>query len=209
MHQNPHFTETDLTILHPLMSQAGLAHLVTATSEGPIATPLPLYLAADEGDQGVIYGHMARQNLQWQTPFTGEALAIFMGSDAYVSPNYYASKSEHHKVVPTWNYQAIHAYGVPEFFDEPERLLDVVTRLTTRHEASQTFPWQVSDAPKDYIDALLRGIVGIRLPISRLLGQMKMSQNKSLADRQAVIKGLSHSQWASDREAARNIAINE
>lgn len=201
------FLEDDLTALHGVIQEAGLANLVTATAEGLVATPLPLLLAPAEGPYGTLYGHVARANPQWSLEPTGEAMAMFMGPDAYVSPNWYPSKQEHHKVVPTWNYVAVHAYGTVEFFDDKDRLLEILTQLTTIHERGQEQPWAVADAPKTYIDGMLNAIVGLRLPISRLDGKRKMSQNRALKDRQGVAATLAQSPRALDREAGKLIPI--
>src|SRR5579871_1089864 len=129
----PAFREDDRTTLHAAIKDARLSHLVTATTEGLFATPLPLFLAPDEGPHGTLYGHVSRANGHWKLEPIGEAMALFMGPHAYVSPSWYPSKQEHHKVVPTWNYLAVHAYGPVEFFEDADRLLDVVTRLTDLH----------------------------------------------------------------------------
>ncbi|HEY8613963.1 MAG TPA: FMN-binding negative transcriptional regulator [Roseomonas sp.] len=202
MYVPPAFREEDLTALHGTMQDARLANLVTATAKGLIATPLPLFLAPDEGPFGTLYGHLARANSQWKLPPVGDAMALFMGPDAYVSPSWYPSKQEHQKVVPTWNYIAVHAYGPVEFFDDTDRLLDVVTRLTNLHEQTRAKPWAVTDAPESFIRSQLKGIVGLRLPIVRLEGKRKMSQNRSAEDRVGVAAGLAASDRASDRAAA-------
>src|SRR3954462_10019258 len=176
----------DIESIRATIHGARLASLVTATSEGPVATPLPLFLDEGEGEHGVLYGHVAKANPQWKLPPIGEALAIFGGPDAYVTPSWYATKQETEKVVPTWNYVAVHAYGPVEFFQEPERLLDVVTRLTNRHEGSRAKPcppngqkgrgpkpWAVTAPPADFIAAQLRGIVGVRIPVVRFEGKRK------------------------------------
>lgn len=199
MYTPPAFHENDPEILRAIMREAGLASLVTATAEGPIATPLPLFLDETEGPHGTLYGHLAKANRQWTLDVLGEALAIFSGPDAYVSPSWYQSKREHGKVVPTWNYVALHAYGPVEFFDDPARLLNVVTRLTERHEEMRPDRWAVSDAPDRFVAAQLRGIVGMRLPITRLEGKRKLSQNRPEADRDGVAAGLSDSLRESDR----------
>src|SRR5262249_29553522 len=160
-----------------------LAHLVTATSEGIIATPLPLFVDESEGDNGTLYGHVARANPQWKTAPMCEAMAIFAGPDAYVTPSWYPTKQETGKTVPTWNYMAVQAYGPMESCDDADRLLDVVTRLTNLHEYRRAEPWLVTDAPADFIKAQLRGIVGLRIPITRLDAKRKMSQNRNAADR--------------------------
>jgi transcriptional regulator len=202
MYVPPAFREDDLAALHGMMRDAGLANLVTSTAEGLIATPLPLFLAPDEGPYGTLYGHVARANPQWKLPPTADAMALFAGPDAYVSPSWYPSKLEHQKVVPTWNYIAVHAYGPVEFFEDAGRLLDVVTRLTSLHETSRAKPWAVTDAPEAFIRTQLRGIIGLRLPIARLEGKRKMSQNRSAEDRAGVAAGLAESDRASDRIAA-------
>jgi transcriptional regulator len=136
----------------------------------------------------------------------GEAMAIFTGPDAYVTPSWYATKAEHGKVVPTWNYVAVHAYGPAEFFEDADRLLAVVTRLTNLNEQPRDKAWQVNDAPADFIKAQLRGIVGFRMPITRIDAKRKMSQNRKLEDRVGVVAGLSDSDNPVDREVAAMIS---
>lgn len=208
MYLPPHFKIDELGAIHAAMKASRLATLVTATADGLIGTPLPLILDAGEGEYGTLYGHVARPNPQWKTPPTGEAMAIFSGPDAYVTPSWYVTKAEHGKVVPTWNYVAVHAYGAVEFFEDAERLLDVVTRLTELHESSRKEVWQVSDAPVDFIKAQLRGIVGLRMPITRLDAKKKMSQNRKLEDRAGVIAGLEASDNPADREVAAMIPMD-
>ncbi len=202
MYTPPAFREDDPVILQAMIREARVANLVTATADGLLATPLPLFLVPDEGPHGTLYGHLARANPQWKQAATGHAMAIFHGLDAYITPSWYATKREHGKVVPTWNYVAVHAYGQAEFFDDETRLLDAVTRLTTRHESPRTEPWAVNDAPAPFISAQLRGIVGLRLPIARIEGKRKMSQNRSAEDRAGVAAGLAVSEHASERAAA-------
>jgi transcriptional regulator len=205
MHVPPAFREDDRTAMFETMRAAPLAQFVTATTDGPLCTPLPLLVAADEGEYGTIYGHLARANPQWHTPIVGEALAVFAGPDAYISPSWYATKRETGKVVPTWNYVTVHAHGSAEFFDDAERLLDVVSRLTVHHESGRAEPWAVDDAPADFIAAQLRGIVGLRMPISRLDGKAKLSQNRNAADRAGVGAALSDSDRQGDRAIGRLI----
>lgn len=202
MYVPPAFREDDLAALHGMIRDAGLASLVTATAEGLLATPLPLLLVAEEGPLGTLYGHLARANPQGRLPPTGDAMALFLGPEAYVSPSWYPAKQAHHRVVPTWNYVAVHAYGPAELFTEPERLLALVTRLTERHERSFAQPWAVADAPADFVQAQLKGIIGLRLPITRLEGKRKLSQNRSAADQAGVAQALAES----DREADRAVA---
>ncbi len=207
MYTPPAFKDDDAESIKATIRAARLANLVTATADGPLATPLPLFLDDSEGERGVLYGHVAKANPHWQVAPIGEALAVFMGPDAYVTPSWYATKQETGKVVPTWNYIAVHAYGPVEFFQDPDRLLQVVTRLTNRHEQSRTEPWAVSDAPADFIAAQLRGIVGVRIPVSRFEGKRKMSQNRPEADRVRVAAGLAASDKAGDREVAPLIPV--
>jgi transcriptional regulator len=198
MYLPPAFLDTDITGMHATMKSAGLANLVTATQGGPVVTPLPLLLDETEGEFGTLYGHIAKANDHWRKDQLGDSLSIFMGPDAYVTPSWYATKQETEKVVPTWNYVAVHAHGPLEFFHDADRLLAAVERLTERHEKGRPHPWKVSDAPADYIAAQLRGIVGLRIPIARLEGKTKMSQNRNLADRIGVAQGLEEG----DRQAA-------
>lgn len=193
------FAVDDTAELHAMMRQCHLATFVTATVDGPMVTPLPLLLSEGEGGLGVLYGHLARPNPQWKAGVIGHGMAVFMGPDAYVSPSWYASKNDHHKVVPTWNYTLVQASGPVEFFDEPERLLEVVTRLTGLHESGRGLPWAVTDAPEDFIKAQLRGIVGLRMPIATLKGKRKMSQNRPEADRLGVRQALAASGESKDR----------
>ena len=202
MHIPPAFRVDDIADIHRAIRDARSATLVTATEEGLIGTPLPMLLDESEGRQGTLYAHLARANPQWKLLPTGEAMAIFTGPEAYVTPSWYATKQETHKVVPTWNYVAVHAYGPVEFFDDGDRLLDVITRLTNLHERTRTQPWAVADAPADFIKAQLKGIVGLRMPISRLDGKRKMSQNRNAADRAGVIQGLAGSDRPEDRVVA-------
>jgi transcriptional regulator len=185
------FEVEDLTILHAAMKQSELATLVTTTARGLVATHLPLLLDETKGEYGTLTGHVSRANLQWrETDTAAEALIIFLGLDTYVSPSWYAAKQESGRVVPTWNYTAIHAYGRLTFFEDTERLRTVVTELTKRHEASFPSPWQVTDAPAVYIDSQLKAIVGFDLQILRLEGKQKFNQNRSVEDRTGVIQGL-------------------
>jgi transcriptional regulator len=185
----PMFKEDRIEPLLDAIRGTGLALLVTQTKDGLIASHVPMLLDPDPAPYGTLIGHLARPNPQARGS-VGEALAIFQGPDAYVTPSWYETKRQTGKVVPTWNYVAIHAYGPVEFFDDPQRLRAVVTRLTERQEAPRTDPWAVSDAPADFIDVMLKGIVGFALPIARLEGKWKMSQNRPAEDRAGVAAGL-------------------
>ncbi len=184
------FREDSLGPLHEMIQATGLATLASATAHGVTTTPLPLFLAAEEGPYGTLYGHMARANPHWRETLLGDGTALFMGPSAYISPSWYPSKQEHHRVAPTWNYVAVEARGPLEFFDEPGRLRRLLSRLTARHEAGRLQPWAMEDAPEDYLAEMLKGIIGVRLPIARLEGKWKMSQNRTEADRAGAAAGL-------------------
>jgi transcriptional regulator len=189
MYNPPLFKEDRIEVLHDAIRRAGLVTLVTQTADGLIASHAPMLLDPEPAPDGTLIGHLARPNPQARGAI-GEGLAIFQGPDAYITPSWYATKRQNGKVVPTWNYVAIHAYGAVEFFSDPERLRDVVTRLTERQEAGRPQPWAVTDAPADFIDGMLKGIVGFAMPIARLEGKWKMSQNRPAEDRAGVISGL-------------------
>ncbi|MCY1402523.1 Protease synthase and sporulation protein PAI 2 [compost metagenome] len=200
------FRQKDTTEMLRLIAETRLATLVTAGAQGLQATHLPLILEAGEGEHGTLYGHLARGNPQWRELAAGTpALVIFQGPDAYVSPAFYPAKAEHGKVVPTWNYIAVHAHGTAETIEDAPRLLDIVTRLTRLHEQGRAQPWAVSDAPEDYIAGMLRAIVGLRLPIERLEGKWKLSQNRSPEDIEGVRQGLAESPYPGERQLAERI----
>ncbi|HEY6612785.1 MAG TPA: FMN-binding negative transcriptional regulator [Pseudomonas sp.] len=197
------FKHTDLAELHRQITASRLATLVSHGPQGLQASHLPLLLEPGEGEAGTLYGHLARANPHWrELAAGGDTLAIFCGPEAYVSPSWYPGKAEDGKAVPTWNYVAVHAYGQAEVFDEPERLRLLLGRLSERHEAGRPQPWSLDDAPRDYIDAMLRAIVGFALPIRRLEGKWKLSQNRPAADRAGVRQGLAASTDPRDRELA-------
>jgi len=187
----PLHKEDRIDVLHDAIRRAGLATLVTLTGDGLIASHVPMLLNPDPAPYGTLLGHLARPNPQARGAAPGvQALAIFQGPDAYITPSWYATKRETGKVVPTWNYVTIHAYGPVEFFADTERLRAIVTRLTERQEQARAEPWAVTDAPADFIVGMLKGIVGFALPIARLEGKWKMSQNRPAQDRAGVIEGL-------------------
>lgn len=202
MYMPPAFRVEDIAEIHRTMREARSATLVTATEDGLIGTPVPMLLDETEGPNGTLYAHMARSNPQWKLQPSCEAMAIFAGPEAYVTPSWYLTKQETHKVVPTWNYVAVHAYGAIEFFDDADRLLDIVRQLTDLHEQSQKDRWAVADAPADFIQAQLKAIVGLRMPITRCDAKRKMSQNRNAADRAGVIDGLSRSDRPEDHIVA-------
>lgn len=197
-----HFEETDPAMLHALVGAYPLATWVVQHQGELLVNHIPFLLDAQRGKHGTLIGHVARANPVWQALTVASSVAVFTGPQAYVSPNWYPSKQAHGKVVPTWNYASVHAHGVPQAFDDPARLLDLVTRLTRTHEARQAQPWQVSDAPADYLNSMLTAIVGIEIPVQRWVGKWKVSQNRPAADQQGVAAGL----MAQGSEAAAQMA---
>lgn len=185
------FKESRVEVMHALMREHPLAVLVALGSDGLNANHLPIEIDPEPAPFGTLRGHVARANPLWRDHAADvEALVVFQGPAGYVTPSWYPTKRETGKVVPTYNYVVVHAYGRMRIVEDAAWLRSLVERLTGRFEATRTVPWQVSDAPSDYIDAQLRAIVGIEIPIARLLGKWKMSQNKSVADREGVLQGL-------------------
>ena len=186
---NRQFQVQDPDMLHTLVRAQPLATLVIAHEGALHANHVPLFLDPDRGPNGTLVGHVARANGVWPLlPQT--AVAVFHGPQAYVSPSWYPSKALDGKQVPTWNYTAVHAHGRLSAFDDPERLRAVLETLTEQHEAHRPAPWRISDAPPDYIDKLLRAIVGIELAVERWEGIWKVSQNRTDTDRAGVVEGL-------------------
>lgn len=181
----------------------GAADLVTPTADGLLATFLPFLFAPSIGDHGALQGHVARNNDHWRREPVGESLVIVRGSDAYVTPSWYATKAEHGRVVPTWNYVTAHVYGRLVVHDDPVWVEELVRRLTTKHEASRERPWSVDDAPERFVAGQLRAIVGVEVIISRIEAKAKLSQNRSDADIDGVIEGLVADGDAVSAEAVR------
>jgi len=173
-----------------LLASPGAANLVTMTGQGLLATLLPFAFNPAVGDHGALQAHMARNNPQWSSAQIGEALAIIQAPDDYVSPSWYASKAEHGRVVPTWNYSTAHVYGELVVHDDAGWLARHVRHLTGLHEGGREEPWAVDDAPEKFIAGQLRAIVGIELVITRIEAKEKLSQNRSSADAAGVAAGL-------------------
>ena len=185
-----HFAEDDVAEMHALMRANPLATLVTHGPDGLDANHIPLLLA-DAEPHGKLQGHVARTNSLWQPGrVTGEVLVVFQGDESYISPSGYATKAEHGKVVPTWNYVAVHAYGELRIIDDPAWIFGQISALTATHEAALPQPWAVTDAPADYIEKMLGAIVGIEITITCLLGKWKVSQNQPAINRASLIAAL-------------------
>jgi len=191
MYLPKHFAETDIGVMHELMRAFPLATLVTHGADGLDANHVPLQLDATAGSYGTLRGHLARANPLTRMPAVdGEILVIFQGHHRYISPNGYATKAEHGKVVPTWNYTAVHAHGRLRLIDDAGWLLSQLTALTAEHEASQARPWALGDAPADYIEKMLGAVIGIEIVIERLVGKWKVSQNQPPANQASLIEAL-------------------
>lgn len=195
MYTPAHFDEPRAETLHQLVRDHPLGLLVTLGEQGLDANPIPFLLDpvldAEGGGPGVLRAHVARANPVWREARGDvETLVVFQGPQAYVSPNWYPSKAETGKAVPTWNYITVQARGRLVVRDDAAWVRQLVTRLTERHEATQARPWAVSDAPPEYIKAMLRAIVGIEIPLSSLRGKWKMNQNHPVANREGLVRGL-------------------
>jgi transcriptional regulator len=183
------FRADDRAQLHALMRQYNFAILVTFHEGAPFATHLPFLLDGERGPHGTLLAHMARANPQWRDFAAGtEALVIFQGPHAYISPSWY----EVHPSVPTWNYAAIHAYGIPRVVEDPTKLSQMLQALVDTHESAFAQPWRM-ELPGDYLDKMMRAVVGFEIAITRLEGKLKLSQNRSVSDQQRVTQALASS----------------
>ena len=189
MYSPAHFAASPDAVRN-LLASPGAANLITMSDDGLLATLLPFVYEPGVGAHGALHAHVARNNPQATARVNGEALAIIQGPDAYISPSWYPSKAEHGRVVPTWNYSAVHLTGTVRVHDDPAWLRNAVERLTSNHEAGRDQPWQVADAPEPYILSQLKGIVGIEVTVLRVDGKAKLSQNRSQSDQAGVINGL-------------------
>jgi transcriptional regulator len=211
MYQPDHFRVEDVPQMHKLIRGRPFAALVSAGSLGLYASHLPTVLK-EEGPYGVIECHLARANPHCkELGAVAEAMMIFQGPEGYITPNWYPTKAQSGKVVPTWNYAVVHAYGRPEVMTDPAWLRRHVGELTDQQERTESGPWSpqpwaVSDAPETYIQAMLRGIVGFRFAITRLEGKWKMSQNREMQDREGVVQGLGRRNRGDDPAIADYVA---
>ena len=191
MYVPSHFSKTDHDSLFRLIRDNPLGMLVTHGDGGLDANHIPFELNSQDGRFGVLRAHVARSNPVWKEMAEGsEVLVVFRAEHAYISPNWYPSKHEFHKQVPTWNYRVVHAHGTVSVRDDKTFVRDLVGRLTQVHEASQPNPWRMSDAPQDYLESMLRAIVGLEITITRLVGKFKLSQNRELRDRLSLGEAL-------------------
>src|SRR5215510_14501044 len=190
MYQPDQHRVDDLSLMHALMRARPLAALISGGAEGLYATHLPTVLK-DDGPYGLIEFHLARANPHWKhLAQCEEALMIFQGPEGYITPNWYPSKAEHAKVVPTWNYAVVHAYGRPEVIQDTDSLRRHVAELTDQQEWNEIKPWALTDGPAPFVGAMLGCLIGFRFAITRLEGKWKMSQNREMKDRDGVVRGL-------------------
>ncbi|MEZ0171892.1 FMN-binding negative transcriptional regulator [Microvirga sp. TS319] len=191
MYQPPHFREDRLEVQHALVRAHPLGLLVTYGKTGLAANPIPFMLDEEASQLGTLRGHLSRANPQWRDFDPAlEALVVFQGTQTYITPSWYEAKRAHGKVVPTWNYAIVQAYGTLRVIDDPAWLLNQVSAMTSLREATRPEPWAVSDAPSDFLDAQLKGIIGVEIEIARIEGKWKVSQNRPQADRKGVVAGL-------------------
>jgi len=206
MYRPDHFRVDDVAQMYALMRARPFATLVSAGPGGLYGSHLPTVLK-NEGEFGVIECHLARANPHCEElAAVSEGLMIFQGPEAYITPNWYATKAETGKVVPTWNYAVVHAYGRPEVKYNAVWLRRHVGELTAQQEKAEAKPWELSDAPERYIEVMLRGIVGFRFVITRLEGKWKMSQNRGMPDRVGVVEGLGRRDAGDDAGIAAYVA---
>jgi transcriptional regulator len=212
MYNPPANRVDDVAMIHELIERARFAHVISHAGDTFASSGLPLLLDRSTGKLGVLRGHFARANDHWNDLDGASVLALFPLTDGYVTPSRYPSKAEHHRVVPTWNYEVVHAHGTVRIHDDPEWVRELVSDLTDHHEAARhdldvAPQWAVTDAPSDFIDKQLRAIVGVEIEITQLDGKRKLSQNRSDADRLEVIAG--HATSPAERDRALAVAMRE
>jgi transcriptional regulator len=200
-----HFEERRVEVLHRLIDEHPLGTLVTLAPDGLAADHIPFEVDPSPPPFGTLRGHVARANPLWRQSQTGEALIVFQGPAAYISPSWYPTKAQTGKVVPTYNYVVVHAHGRLRAIEDAGWLRGLVARLTDRHEAGRPEPWKVEDAPEDYVRSQLQAIVGIEIAVSRMVGKWKVSQNRPPIDRDGVVRGLERSESPGARDMADRV----
>jgi transcriptional regulator len=203
MYVPKHFEESDIAVLHALVRSHPLGTWVTQGDGELLANHIPFLVDPARGEFGTLIGHVARANGVWQSfSKTVDSVVVFQGPQTYITPSWYPSKHAHGKAVPTWNYAVVHAHGLPRAIEDPEWLLQHVNQLTNVHEAGQALPWKVADAPPEFTAKLLQSIVGIEIPITRLVGKWKVTQNRPEPDKLGVVAGLLAREDAASKEMA-------
>jgi transcriptional regulator len=191
MYLPKHHEESDLAVLHALIKAHPLGAWVIQSEGELVVNHIPLLLDPTRGKYGTLVGHVARANPAWKSfSTTSNSIVIFQGAESYISPSWYPSKHAHGKVVPTWNYAVVHAHGIPRAIEDRDWLLAHLTQMTNEHESKRALPWKVSDAPQNFTDQLMQAIVGIEIPIGKLVGKWKVHQHRSDAEKLGVVAGL-------------------
>lgn len=209
MHVPDKFKETDIDVLHTLVRSHPLGTWITAINDELDVNHIPFVLESSDGKYGTLRGHVNRANPVWETLLKEkESIVVFQGAETYITPSWYASKHEHGKAVPTWNYVVVHAHGTPRAISDRGWLLDHLNKLTDGQERKQAQPWKVSDAPEDFTEGMLKGIVGIEIPICKLLGTWKTSQNKQQSDKEGVIAGLNLGNDSKSTQMASHVSLH-
>jgi len=199
------FRETRIEVMHGLMRSHPLAMLITGGAGGLNASPVPFLIYDIEGEYGTLRAHVARANPHWrELRSMSECLVVFQGEQGYITPSWYPTKQATHKVVPTWNYATVHAWGKPHIVEDGVWLRRLLEDLTHVQESKRALPWNMNDAPSDFIDAQMKAIIGIEIPIGRIEGKWKMSQNRPAVDQAGVVEGL-----RSANDAHRNAIMAE
>ena len=207
MNVSNQFKETDIDILQELIKSNSLGTWITSKEDELEVNHIPFILDEAQGKYGVLRGHVSIANPVWKSlPTAKQSIVVFQGPQAYITPSWYASKQEHGKVVPTWNYVVVHAHGRPSAIRDEAWLLDHLSALTDYYESTQAQPWKVSDAPENYINKMQKAIVGIEIPIESLVGTWKTSQNKNQPDKAGIIEGLRASDDSESLEMASHVA---
>ncbi len=215
MYNPASFREPDLVRMHDLIRQHPLGMLISNGPAGLLASPVPFLLDADAGESGTLRAHLARANPHWQEFHDGgDCLVVFQGEQGYVTPDWYPSKAETHRAVPTWNYAMVQVRGRVTVHEDADWLRSQLTTLTAGHEGKRAQPWSLSEAPEDFIASQMKAIVGLEIAITQIEGKWKMSQNRALPDRQGVIAGLTdpadpHSQPAMGQIVAQRLRESE
>jgi transcriptional regulator len=209
MYLPKHHEETRIAVMHALVRSHPLGTWVTQQNGDLMADHVPFLLDESLGDYGMLTAHVARANPVWRSISSDkDSLVIFQGAQTYITPSWYPGKHEHGKVVPTWNYAVVHAHGTPRVIEDREWLLNHVSHLTDTHEANRVQPWKMSDAPMDFIERLVEAIVGIEIPITKLVGKWKVSQNRPEQDKRGVIEGLIKQGDEQSNEMAALVKMN-
>lgn len=191
MYVPKHHEEKNISILHALVKTHSLAMWATQGDSELLVNHIPFFLDPTRGNLGTLVGHVAKANRVWQSfSTTVNSVLVFQGAETYITPSWYPSKHGHGEAVPTWNYAVVHVHGLPRAIENREWLLQHLNQLTDSHEAEQALPWKVSDAPQEFTERLLRSIVGIEIPIAKIVGKWKVSQNRSEPDKLGIVTGL-------------------